>query len=230
MRPAPLLIGPLVLLSATTGAYGEGKPEPAAIVWGEAVNGLQLGISAAAESKEDGEEAAGGRALRFDVHLRNVSKAPVSLLASVHGCVAMGSGAAVLVSNLVLQPEIGGRAATVSYRGWNHVLLLDKRRPKGEGWQETLCKSKPGKPDFDLTAEDAEYLSTKLAPGATAHVHRVVVVLGKDSRSVWRVDGADAGAELKGKYQVTAVLMVDQKRSEWKGEVKSGPLSVTIQP
>lgn len=228
MRPASLRIGALLLLSATAGVNGEGKGEAPAVAWGEAVNGVQLGISPAADSKDDAEAPAGGRILRVDVHLRNVGKAPVRLLASVHGCLAMGPEAAVLVSNLVIQPEGGGRAATVSYRGWNHALLLDKRRPKGKGWQETLCKSKPGKPDFDFSAEDAKYLSTELAPGGTAKVQRVVVDLGKDSQSVWRVD--DARAELKGKHQVTAVLTVDQKRSEWKGEVKSGPLHVTFHP
>lgn len=198
------------------------------IVWGKAVNGLQLGISPPFELREGKAELFDGTNLCINVHLRNVSQAPIRLLPSIYHCLAFGDGGANLVTHLILQPNNGGDSLTVSYQGWNHLLLLDKRRPKSESWQETLCKSDGGETEVQLDNEDADDFSVVLAASESRWDY-VTYTPGKDSKSVWRLTDESKSVQA-GNYQVAAVLIIDQKRSDWKGKLTSGPLQVEIRP
>ena len=105
MKPVTMLASSLALLSMVITVNGETKRERAPtpqIIWGKVTRGLQLGISRPAGAVRDTDTVS------VHVHLRNVSKSPVRLLASVHGCVAMGPHAAMLVSKLTLEPHAGG--------------------------------------------------------------------------------------------------------------------------
>ena len=125
MKLVTMLTSSLALLSTVTAVQGETKREHVAtpqVIWGKEIRGLQLGISQPAGTVPDTD------ALRVHVHLRNVSKSPVRFLASVHGCVAMGPAAAMLVSKLTLDPKSGGDPLIVTYSGWNHLHLLDREQ------------------------------------------------------------------------------------------------------
>jgi hypothetical protein len=223
----------LCLLSAGMAAHPEEKRESVradGIVWGKVVDGLQLGISSPAG--DDGAPAAAfdGETLRVRVHLRNIGKSPVRLLASVHSCVAMGSNgsAAIHASKLVLSPKAGGDPRTVTYQGWNHLHLLDTRRADSEPWQKTLAR-RGRNTDIRLTAEDAEYMSTVLDPCGPPRIEHVACSPTRRGDSPWRLEPGEDPVTA-GTYGVTAVLKVDHERSKWKGELLSGSLDIEIRP
>ena len=219
------------ILTANVAGYAHGNPNQTdadQIVWGKVVNGLQLGISPLAGN--NGEAAFDGTTLHARVFCRNVGNSPVRLLASVHTCLlGKGGDNALLVSELILTPKSGHESFFLTYQGWNHLSLLDERRPIEEQPQETLNISLGGKTDVKLSAEDAQRMTTVLAPGETGRVAHIHCDLGNKSRSWWRLkEGSDAVAQ--GTYRLTAVLNVDHELSEWKGMLKSGCVEVEISP
>jgi hypothetical protein len=170
-----------------------------------------------------------GSTLHVQVHLRNAGKSPVRLLASTYGCLAFGPAGAIPVSKLILTPTTGGAPLAITYQGMNHLRLLDKRRPKSEGWQETLSKGSGGDEDLQLDAKKVESWTTLLAPGQTLRACQVEYAPGDASDSVWQLTGK-SNLVPQGKYQLTAVFTVNQKVSQWKGELTSGSLEVEIRP
>lgn len=236
MRSSFISISACVLLFGVTTAYSEDAKngnDVDGIVWGEVVNGLQLEISPPVKLSETRELAGfdgpmfDGGTLHVTVHLRNVEKSPVRFLPSVWDCLAMGHGGAIPVSKLTLTPEEGGKSLTVTYQGWNHLRLLDKRRPESESWQETLCKSVPGAEDIQLDAEKGKDRQIEVAAGDAVWPEWVKVSLGKESKTPWRLTEKSSTVPV-GKYRVTAVLIVDQQVSEWKGTLTSGVLDVEM--
>ena len=220
MKLVTMLTTSLLLLSAVTAVHGESRTEPTAapeIIWGKAIRGVQLGISRLSESVSISDE------LSFRVHLRSVSMSPVRLLASVHGCLAVGSGAAILVSKLELESDAGGDPLIVTYRGPNHAIGLDRPRDSSESQQ----KNRETDGTIEFGPEDAEYLTTILEPSETTPGEPVEIAWGKDTKARWALAN-ETKALPAGKYKVTAVFTVDQKLSEWKGEVRSGTLEVSI--
>jgi hypothetical protein len=123
----------------------------------------------------------------------------------------------------VLEPKAGGDSFALVYKGWNHLSLLDKRRPKSEQPQQTLNRS-CGKTDIQLTPDDARRMSTVLAPGETRISH--VQFTPNDTASWWQLE--KSAVLPAGIYEVTAVLTVEQELSEWQGELTSAPLEVKI--
>jgi hypothetical protein len=236
MKSSFVTIGVCVLLFGVTSAYSEEAKSGNTvdrIVWGEVVNGLQLGISPPVKLGETHEFAgfdgpvSDGDAVHVTVHLRNVGKSHVRFLPSVWDCLAMGDGGAIPVSELILTPEGVGKTLTVTYQGWNHLRLLDKRRPESESWQETLCRSAPGPEDIQLDANEGKDRQVELAAGDAVWPEWVKVSLGKESKTPWRLTERSNTVPV-GKYRVTAVLTVDQQVSEWKGTLTSGSLDVEM--
>ena len=115
----------------------------------------------------------------------------------------------------------------VTYQGWNHLRLLDKRRPESESWQETLCKSAPGGENLQLDAKEASDRQIELAVGDAVWPEWVRVSPAKESNTPWRLT-EESSRIAPGKYRVTAVLIVDQEVSEWKGKLTSGTLDVEM--
>ena len=119
MRSSLISMSAFVLLFGVTSAYSEEAKDGNAvdrIVWGEVVNGLQLGISPPLKLSETHEFAGfdgpmfDGGTLHVTVHLRNAGESPVRLLPSVWDCLAMGDDGAIPVSRLTLTPEEGGKS------------------------------------------------------------------------------------------------------------------------
>ncbi|MEI8122649.1 MAG: hypothetical protein WCI20_11390 [bacterium] len=198
------------------------------IRWGTPVNGLQLGIAPPVSKNGVPEAIFDGHALRVRVFCRNAGAVPVRLLASVHTCLlGEGGNNALLASELTLTPKDGGKTISVAYQGWNHLSLLDKRRPKDKQPQATLNDSLGGKTDIQLSEEDAKRMTTVLAPGETGPVTGIYFEPWKKPRSWWWFK-RDTDTVTAGTYRVTATFKVDQELSEWKGEVTSPALEVEI--
>jgi uncharacterized protein (TIGR03067 family) len=236
MRSSFISTSVCVLLFGVSSAYSEeakDRDDIDGIAWGEVVNGLQLGISPPVTLSAthefvgfDGPMFDGGT-LHVTVHLRNVGKSHVRFLPSVWDCLAMGDAGAIPVSKLTLTPEKGGKSLTVTYQGWNHLRLLDKRRPESESWQETLCQSAPGAEDMQLDSEEGKDRQVELAAGDAVWPEWVKVSLGKESKTPWQLTEKSRTIPA-GKYRVAAVLVVDQQVSEWKGALTSGALDVAF--
>jgi acetyl esterase len=209
------------------GTYSQSRSDVAAaetIAWGRHVGGLQLGLSPQDGGNTTDRAVSDGKSVYLQVVLRNVGKSPVRLLASTHTCLLGEGGAnALLVSRLVLKPKAGGGPFVLVYKGWNHLCLLDKRRPKSEQPQQTLNRS-CDKTDIQLTPDDAKRMSTVLAPGETRISH--VQFTPNDTASSWHLE--KSATLPTGIFEVTAVLTVGQELSEWKGELTSAPLEVKI--
>ena len=221
-----------ILIGVTSGYADDSQNLTQAdpIVWGEVVNGLQLGISPPVGTNGIPDTVFDGDSLRARVFCRNVGDSPVRLLASVHTCLlGKGGNNALLVSEVELTPKDGGQAISVTYQGWNHLSLLDKRRSDKEQPQETLNKSFGGKTDIQLKPEDAKRMTTVLAPGESGPMAQVSFTPGKKPRSWWYLKDDSATVPV-GVYHITAVLKVDHELSEWKGVVKSGALEVEFRP
>jgi hypothetical protein len=172
-------------------------------VWGDAVKGLQMGVSPQAGTKGVPVALFDGTTLRLDVHLRNAGKTPVRIIPNTFGCAAVGPGGAIPVTKLLLTPSKGGDPLSITYQGHNHV---SEKRP--------------------LDADDVEYFTTVLAPGE-AMSFPVTYTPGEGRETSWqRAGGSNLVPE--GKYQVKAIILVDRKESEWKGELTSGSLEVEI--
>jgi hypothetical protein len=101
---------------------------------------------------------------------------------------------------------------------------LDKRRPKSEQPQQTLNGSF-GKMDIQLNPEDAKRMTTVLVPGEI-RVTPIAFTLSDSNSTSWRFEGSTSVPA--GTYVMTAVLQVDQELSDWKGELTSGPVEVSI--
>ena len=182
-----------------------GPSDADGIVWGGVVNGLQLGISPKAGTNGVPEALFDGTALHINVHVRNTGKSPVRFLPNTFGCAAMGPGAAIFVTKLILTPSKGGEPLSITYQGHNHVS--DQRQ---------------------LDAGDVEYYTTALARGeALRFPYPVKYTPGEDRDTSWqRTGGSNFVPE--GKYQLKAVFVVDRKESQWKGELTSGSLEVEV--
>ena len=217
-----------VLLCGVPATYSQdhrGDGSTATIAWGDAVKGLQLGIALEAGTNALAVPKSDGSNVRVQVSLRNIGKSPVRLLASVHTCLLGESGAnALLVSRLVLKPKAGGDPFTIAYQGWNHLSLLDNRRPKSEQPQQTLNDSF-GRTDIQLNPDTARRMTTALAPGETC-VTKIAFTLHEKESSRWQLEGSTFVP--KGTYDIFAVLKVDQELSEWKGELTSGQVEINL--
>jgi hypothetical protein len=223
-----LVIG---ILTANVAGYAHDNPNRAdadQIAWGKVVNGLQLGIAPPVEN--NGEAVFDGSTLQARVLCRNVGNSPVRLLASVHTCLlGKGGDNALLVSELILTPKNGRESLSLTYHGWNHLSLLDERRPIGEQPQETLNRNCGGKTDVKLSVENAQRMATVLSPGDTGRVAHIHFTPGNKPRSSWRLKGG-SDTVAPGTYRLTAVLHIDHELSEWRGMVRSGCLEVEISP
>ena len=124
-----------------------------------------------------------------------------------------------------LEPKAGGDAFTIIYKGWNHLSLLDRRRPKSEQPQQTLNDSF-GRTNIQLAPDTARRMTTVIAPGET-RVTKIAFDLHEQKSSWWQVDGSTLVPT--GTYEMTAVLKVDQELSEWKGELTSGRVEIQLQ-
>ena len=182
-------------------------PDADGIVWGKVVNGLQLGISPTAGTNGDVMPLFDGTTLHVNVQVRNAGKSTVRFIPSIFGCAAMGAGAGIPVTKLILTPGAGGEPLAITYQGVNHV---GDRHP--------------------LDAGDVKYYSTVLGPGKSLrHAYPVRFDPGVDRATSWqRTGGSNIVPE--GKYQLKAVLILDRKESNWKGELASGSLEVNIKP
>ncbi len=148
-----------------------GDAATATIAWGDTVKDLQLGLARQAETNAPAVTVSDGSSVLVQVSLRNTGKSPIRLLASVHTCLlGEGGSNALLVSRLVLKPKAGGDPFSMVYKAWNHLSLLDKRRPKSEQPQQTLNGSY-GKTDIQLNPDDAKRMTTVLASGETRVAH-----------------------------------------------------------
>ncbi len=177
----------------------------ASIIWGDAVNGLQMGISPRADAKGAPMALFDGRTLQFNVQLRNAGKTPVRIIPNAFGCAALGCGGAIPVTKFILTPSKRGEPVSFTYQGLNHV---SDRKP--------------------LDADDVKYFATVIEPGQALHFpYPVEFVPGKGRKTSWQRAG---GSNLvpDGKYQMKANLVVDRKESEWKGEVTSGSIEVEV--
>jgi len=217
-----------LLLFGVTATYSQdhkGDAATATTAWGDTVKGLQLGLAPQAGTKALAATVSDGSTVLMQVSLRNTGKSPVRLLASVHTCL-LGEGGtnALLVSRLLLKPKAGGDPFTIAYKGWNHLSLLDKRRPKSEQPQQTLNGSF-GKTDIQLNPDDARRMTTVLAPGET-RVTQIAFTLRENKSSWWQLERSTLVRT--GTYEVTAILKVDQELSEWKGELTSGPVEINL--
>ena len=193
--------------------------------WGDIVNGLQLGLAPQTGTNASARELFDGTNIYLQVFLRNTGQAPVKLLASVHTCLLGEDGEnALCVSKFVMQPKAGGDPLTVTYKGWNHLSLLDKRRSKSEQPQQTLNDSF-GHTDIQLSSDDAKRMTTVLAPGEI-RLEQIEFSTSKSTFSWWQLE--KPATVPAGTYAVTAVLNVDQEMSEWKGELRSSQLTVGI--
>ncbi len=229
MIKASRLMSVVVVFAIVAATYAEdkqGSTNESPVVWGDVVNGLQLGIAPPVGTNGIAEAIFDGVNLRARVFCRNTSEVPVRLLASVHTCL-LGGDNPLFASGVALTPKNGGNSITVTYQGWNHLALLDTRRKKGEQPQNTLNESFGGKTDIKLSEGDAKRMTTVLAPGATGEVVYVAFAPNKKPRSWWWLKN-EADTLASGAYSVTAFFTVDQEQSEWKGTLKSGGLEVEI--
>lgn len=210
------------LAAAASPVQGPGRETK--IAWGEPVNGLQYGLAIQSPTTQPAAAAEADKGISLQVTLRNVGTTPVRFLASVHTCLlGEGGSNALVISKLVLKPKAGGDSVTLRYGGWNHLCLLDKRRKKSEGPQETLNRSY-GNSDVQLSDEDAKHMTTVFAPGKTKVTE--FELSPNDPHSWWE---AEKPVTFKpGAYELTAVFTVDNASSEWKGEVSSAPVEIQI--
>jgi hypothetical protein len=119
---ASRLMSVVVVFAISAGTYAEdkqGSANESPIVWGDVVNGLQLGIAPPVGTNGIAEPVFDGEILRARVFCRNVGKVPVHLLASVHTCL-LGGGNPLLASGLTLAPKDGSEALTVTY--WSTTI------------------------------------------------------------------------------------------------------------
>ena len=90
--------------------------QSANIAWGDAVNGLQLGIFPDAGTNGLPATLFDGRTLHVSVQVRNTGKSPVRFLAPTYGCAGLGSGGAIPVTKLILTPSEGGEPLSVAWQ------------------------------------------------------------------------------------------------------------------
>jgi hypothetical protein len=203
-RSSSGVIGLIVVLSTFMAVYGEDKEVPPAadrIVWGNEVNGLQLGISPNVGANGLPATLFDGGTLTVNVHVRNTGKTPVRFLPSTFSCAAHGSYGGILVTKLLLTPSKEGEPLSITYQGTNHV-----------------------REDRKLSADDLEYFATELKPGQTVN-EQVRFTSGENRASSWQRTGA-SNLVPEGKYLLEAIFLVNRKESQWKGELKSGSASV----
>lgn len=228
MRIAMASIAAALLVLAATATHAQDRSrdaETAKVAWGETVNGLQLGLAPPVATNALAPAVADRANVIVQVFLRNTSKSPIPLLASVHTCL-LGEGGAngLLVSRLVLKPKAAGDPLIVAYQGWNHLSLLDQRRLKSEQPQQTLNRSF-GNADVQLSPADASRMTTVLLPGET-RATQIAFSLSQNNSTRWQLDEATSAPP--GTYEVTAVLTVAQELSKWKGELTSGPVEISV--
>ncbi|MCH5372359.1 MAG: hypothetical protein JJ992_00155 [Planctomycetes bacterium] len=228
MKIAMGLLSLALLLGGVTATCSQdhrGDASPATKAWGDAVKGLQLGLARQAGNSAVADRVSDDSNVLVQVSLRNIGKSPIRLLASVHTCLLGEGGAnALLVSRLVLKPKAGGDPFTIAYYGWNHLSLLDNRRPKSEQPQQTLNDSF-GRTDIQLDPNTARRMTTVIAPGET-RVTAIAFNLHEKKFSSWQLEGS--ASVPTGTYEMTAVLKVDQELSEWKGELSSGRVEIIL--
>ena len=237
MRSSLFIISVCILLLGGTyvrseDAKNESKTD--GIAWGKVINGLQLGISPPVKLDEshefDGfEEPVIERdTLQVTVHLRNAGTSDVRFLPTVWDCLALGDDGAIPVSKIILTPESGGDSLTIIYKGMNHLeRLRDKRAREPDSSEETPSKNISGAKVLELTAKRENARQIKLAAGDALWPEWVKVNPKTENNTQWRL-AKGSNRIPPGKYCVTAVLIVDQKVSEWKGKLTSGNLDIEI--
>ena len=237
MRSSLFIISVCILLLGGTyvrseDAKNESKTD--GIAWGKVINGLQLGISPPVKLDEshefDGfEEPVIERdTLQVTVHLRNAGTSDVRFLPTVWDCLALGDDGAIPVSKIILTPESGGDSLTIIYKGMNHLeRLRDKRAREPDSSEETPSKNISGAKVLELTAKRENARQIKLAAGDALWPEWVKVNPKTENNTQWRL-AKEPGRIPPGKYCVTAVLIVNQKVSEWKGRLMSGNLDIEI--
>jgi hypothetical protein len=228
-----------VLLSAVTVVHAKDTPNRSddnGIVWGEVINGLQLGISPPVKMSEtfeiDGFEGPilEKGSLNVTIHLRNVGSSNKRFLPSVWDCLAMGDAGAVLASKLTLTPEQGDDSLTVSYRGNNHLRLLEKSDRKSDRLSKAPRDNAKGASGFQVDLAMGREHQIELAAGDTVWPEWVKISLNDDDKNaLWQLN--EKSSELRpGKYRIQAALVIDQQASEWKGMLTSGSLDVEVPP
>ncbi len=209
------------------------KNEADGITWGAVTDGLQLGISPPAKMTKTDEIEGFDNAisksgtLNVTVHLRNTGSQDMQLLPSIWDCLALGDDGAVLASKILLTPEEGDQPVVVTYQSTNHLRILDKARPESDLSQNTLRESGRELVNFQVDAEEGKRRQIKLAAGEAAWPEAVNVALRDGNNAPWRLQ--EKSDRLRpGKYRITAVLVVDQQASDWKGTLTSGSLNIEI--
>ena len=190
-------------------------------LWGEPVQGLQLGIVA-----EGGEQDEAGP-LCLRTVLRAVGDQPVEVIAPIYTCL-LGEGEPMMLSHLELTPqgEGGGPAIPLVYRGWNHLSLRDTRREKGQQPQETLNRNL-GPVEIQLNAKDVALYQKTIKPGEDGWMETVTFGLGAGKpKSFWVLE---KGQSCKpGPYDLRAVFQTKCPQSPWQGTLTSAPLLVEV--
>ena len=237
MRSSLFIISVCILLLGRTYVHSEdarNESNTDGIAWGKVINGLQLGISPPVKLDEsqkfDGfEEPIIERdTLQVTVRLRNAGTSDVRFLPTVWDCLAMGDAGAIPVSKIILTPNSGGDSLTVTYEGMNHLeSLLDKRARESESSEETRGKNISEGKDLELIAKRANARQITLAAGDALWPEWVKVNPATENNTQWRLAKGSSRIPA-GKYCVTAVLIVDQKVSEWRGKLTSGNLEIEI--
>jgi hypothetical protein len=203
-----VIITALLLLPNALAVYAEDRQTPspiASIAWGKVVDGLQLGIFPGAATGDLKPTMFDGNSLCVNVQLRNTGKVPIRFFPSTFGCAAVGSEGRIPVTKLVLTPIDIEEPILITYQGHNHVSETD---------------------EFD--ADDLEYYTTELAPGESLTLpYLVKFTPGNERATDWQRTG-NSNLIPDGKYRLKAVLVVDRKVSQWKGELTSGLLEVEL--
>lgn len=210
------------------------RNEADGITWGAVTDGLQLGISPPIKLSKTHEiegfdnVISENGTLNLTVHLRNTSSKDMKLLPSTWDCLALGDDGAVLASKIILTPEKIGQPVVVTYQSTNHLeKMLDKARPESDLSQDTLRKSGRELVNFQVDAEEAKRRQIELAAGEAAWPEAVNVGLRNGNNAPWRLQ-EQSDRLPPGKYRITAVLVVDQQASDWKGTLTSGSLNIEI--
>ena len=202
------------------------------IAWGKAVNGLQLGISAPVQLNKSYDfvgfekPVSEDGTLQVTVHLRNTSTKRVRFLPTVWDCLAMGDDGAIPVSEILLTPESGEDPLSLVYQGWNHLMLLDKRRDKPDASDEIRKNAEIDK-DIQLDRKKAKHRQIELSADEAVWPEWVRFNPTQEKKSLWRLTD-QSNHVVSGKYRVTAVLLIDQEFSEWKGKLTSGQLELEM--
>ncbi|MGB0595901.1 MAG: hypothetical protein ACPGLY_04260 [Rubripirellula sp.] len=210
------------------------KNEADGITWGAVTDGLQLGISPPVKLSKTHEiegfdnVISKSGTLKLTVHLRNTGSKDMQLLPSTWDCLALGDDGAVLASKIILTPEKSDQPVVVTYQSTNHLeRILDVARPASDLSQDALRESGRELVNFQVDAEEGKRRQIELGAGEAAWPEAVNIDLRNGNNAPWRLQEKSEHLP-PGKYCITAVLVVDQQASDWKGTLTSGSLNIEI--